>query len=63
MCYMNSKTELFYLKARAENAPISVLSTGDVSKSIPRELIVIDIEQPTNLGNYEFVDFFVTGWA
>ena len=61
MCYMNPKTEQFYLKSRAEHVPVNILPAKDISKSIPRELIVLEMEQPKKLGKYKFVDFFVTG--
>ena len=63
MCYVNSKTEQFYLKARAEHVPMSTLPVDDARAPVPRELIYLDLEQPIDLAGYEYVDFFVTGMS
>ena len=63
LCYMNEETEQFYLKPRCDKLVLQLVPGIPLSerKTTPREIIVIELEQPMNVDGYEFVEFFVTG--
>ena len=63
LCYMNEDTEHFYLKPRCEKSTLPALSQALLNgkKLIPKEIIAIEVEQPSKVPGPVFVEFYVTG--
>ena len=63
LCYMNMETEQFFLKPRGDRLLMNQNPSplpGEKER-LPKEIITIEVEQPSLTHGYQAVEFFLTG--